>query len=97
MITYSDYLSETNTSEELMSWGGKRKRKEPRPIKEKRFNRIRDFAQQDLEENKYSIREEAEEALNAKIQQMGPLEFLIFRAMISWLVYRLLDIWFNKS
>ena len=96
MITYSDYLSECNDSDELMSWGGKRKRKEPRPIKEKRFNSLRDFAQKDLEQNKYKTREEAEEALKLKIQKMGALEFIIFRAMISWLVYRLLDLWFKK-
>lgn len=97
MITYSDYLSECNVSEEVMSFGGQRRRnKEARPIKEKRFNRIRDFIQTDLESNQYGSKEEAKEALESKIQQMGPIEFIIFRALISWLVFKFLDIWFKN-
>jgi hypothetical protein len=96
MITYSDYLAECNVSEELMSFGGQRYRnKEPRPIKEKRFNKIRDFIQADLSANQYSSKEEAKEALEIKIQKMGPIEFVLFRALISWLVFKFLDLWFK--
>jgi len=96
MITYSDYLAECNVSEELMSFGGQRRRnKDARPIKEKRFNKIRDFIQADLSANQYASREEAKEALEIKIQKMGPIEFILFRALISWLVFKFLDIWFK--
>lgn len=96
MISYTDYLAECNISEDLMSFGGqKRRNKESRPIKEKRFNRIRDFIQSDLSTNQYATKEEAKEALESKIQQMGVVEFIIFRAVISWLVFKFLDIWFK--
>ncbi len=96
MISYTEYLAECNVSEDLLSFGGqKRRNKESRPIKEKRFNRIRDFIQEDLSTNKYETREEAKEALESKIQQMGPIEFIIFRALISWLVFKFLDLWFK--
>ena len=80
-----------------MSWGGtKRKNKEPRPLKEKRFNRLRDKIQEDIELSQYKTLEEAEAALEIKVQQMGVIEFIIFRAVIGWIVSKLLDLWFKK-
>jgi hypothetical protein len=97
MVTYSQYLSECNSSEEFMSWGGsKRKNKDPRPLKEKRFNRIRDKIQGEIEIGQYQTREEAEAALEIKVQQMGFIELLIFRAVIGWIVHKLLDAWFKR-
>ena len=97
MVTYSQYLSECNNSEEFMSWGGsKRKNKDPRPLKEKRFNRIRDKIQGEIESGQYQTREEAEAALEIKVQQVGLIELFIFRAVIGWIVTKLLDAWFKR-
>ena len=97
MVTYSQYLSECNNSEEFTSWGGsKRKNKDPRPLKEKRFNRIRDKIQGEIESGQYQTREEAEAALEIKVQQMGLIELFIFRAVIGWIVTKLLDAWFKR-
>ena len=97
MITYSQYLSECNNSDKFMSWGGtRRKNKEPRPLNEKRFNRIRDKIEGEIEGGNYQTREEAEAALEIKVQQMGFVELLLFRAVIGWIVHKLLDAWFNR-
>lgn len=97
MLTYSQYLEECSNSTSYTSWGGHRHRnKDSRPLKEKRFNRVRDKIQNEIELGKYQTREEAESALENKVQQMGLVEYIIFRAVIGWIIDKLLDMWFSK-
>lgn len=99
-ITYSDYLGECNQNEELMIFTGRKNKngkKERRPIKESRFNKLRDTVKTELETSTYSSKEEAKEDLENKIQQMGPITFFLLRIFIGWLIDKLLDNYFSSE
>lgn len=93
MITYEQYLAECNSDDTLL-FTGKRNKKN-KPIKERRFNQTRDFIGKEIVDNNYSSREEAEVDLELKVQKMDPITFFLFRALIGWLIGKLLDGYFS--
>lgn len=93
MITYNQYLAECNTDDTLLFTG--KKNKKNKPIKEKRFNQTRDFISKEITSGNYSSRVEAEADLELKVQKMDPITFFLFRALIGWLIGKLLDNYFD--
>ena len=93
MIDYQDYLSECNHDRELMVCTGSGKTKQRKPIKERRFNRLRDGIQSKLDTESYQTKEEAKADLELHVQKMDPVSFFLFRVIIGWILGKLLDIW----
>lgn len=93
MITYEQYLAECNADDTLL-FTGKRNKKN-KPIKERRFNQTRDFIGKEIADGNYSSRAEAEADLELKVQKMDPITFFLFRALIGWLIGKLLDGYFG--
>lgn len=94
MIEYNDYLE---VFQEETSFGAKRgrKNKKPKPMNEKRFNRLRDSVDETIKLSNYKSKNEAQEDLEIKIQKMDPVSFFLFRAVITWIITKLLDAYFK--
>lgn len=80
--------------EENKVFSGKKKQKQ---ITEKRYNRTQEKLRSRLSEKSYASRSEAEQDLEEHVQQMDPITFFFFKAIIGWLIGRLLDAYFSKS
>lgn len=93
MITYGQYLSECEADDSLLFTG--KRNKKSKPIKEKRFNQTRDFVSGEIAIRNYQSRDEAQNDLELKIQKMDPITFFLFRAVIGWLIGKLLDGYFG--
>lgn len=94
MIRYSDYL-EAFRPETAFGARHDRKNKKPKPMNEKRFNRLRNSVDETIKLNNYSSKDEAQEDLEIKIQKMDPVSFFLFRAVITWIITKLLDAYFK--
>jgi patatin-like phospholipase/acyl hydrolase len=94
MIDYNQYLKEF-AQQDTFGSRRDRKNKKPKPMNEKRFNRLRDSVDTTIKANNYKSKEEAIEDIEIKIQKMDPISFLLFRAVITWIITRLLDSYFK--
>lgn len=73
--------------------GDERSQRKAEKLK-RRLGRVASLQNEDL--SKFSSRDDAEDHLNSKaVGMVGPVTFWIMSSIISWLIRKLLDRWYN--
>ena len=98
-LEYSDYVSECVENEHIFGQDQyyKRNNRRAKPVSESKFNNLQQTISTQLSKENYTSKEEAQEDLEVKIQQMGPVTFFLLRVLIGWIIGKLLDAYFDKK
>lgn len=88
---FEDYCSEKNLN---ISGSSIRYSKFKPPVSKTRFISLGNRLQKDINPTDYKSKHEAKKAMVSKI---GFIEFLIFKALIYWIVDRILSYYFGAS
>lgn len=98
-VQYSDYVESCSANEHIFGQDQyyKRNKRRVKPVSENKFNALKCAVKDQLNKRTYDTREEAQEDLEIKIQQMGPITFFLLRALIGWIIGKLLDAYFDED